>query len=71
MAKSWYNQLSLSTQKLMQANKAVGGFQLGQLADEQLINRPMLKLLELYKQGKIKPCIDSCFHFEEVSLNRF
>lgn len=67
MAKTWYNQLSLSSLKLMQANKAVCGFHLGYIADEQLICRTMSTLLELYSQGKIKPCIDTRFHFEEVS----
>lgn len=68
LAKTWYNQLSLNTLKLMQANKAVCGFHLGYIPDEQLISRTMYKLLELYEQGKIKPRIDSCYHFEEVSL---
>lgn len=71
MAKTWYNQLSLNTLKLMQANKAVCGFHLGYITDEQLLSSNMSKLLELYGQGKIKPRIDSCYHFEEVSLIRF
>ncbi|KAF1373836.1 hypothetical protein PFLUV_G00243070 [Perca fluviatilis] len=67
MAKTWYNQLSLTTLKLMQSNKAVCGFHLGYITDDQLISRTMFKLLELYGQGKIKPRIDSCYHFEEVT----
>ncbi|XP_026207134.1 synaptic vesicle membrane protein VAT-1 homolog [Anabas testudineus] len=67
MAKTWYNQFTLNTLKLMQTNKAVGGFHLGHLTDQQLITKTMEKLMELYKQGKIKPCIDSCYHFEEVA----
>lgn len=67
VAKTWYNQLSLTTLKLMQSNKAVCGFHLGYISDEQLISRTMFELLELYGQGKIKPRIDSCFHFEEVT----
>ncbi|TDG97975.1 hypothetical protein EPR50_G00213650 [Perca flavescens] len=66
MAKTWYNQLSLTTLKLMQSNKAVCGFHLGYITD-QLISKTMFKLLELYGQGKIKPRIDSCYHFEEVT----
>lgn len=66
MAKTWYNQLSLSALKLMQTNKAVGGFHLGFIDDKELIRGTMFKLLELYEQGKIKPRIDSCHHFEEV-----
>ncbi|KAK5906003.1 hypothetical protein CgunFtcFv8_001906 [Champsocephalus gunnari] len=67
MAKTWYNQLSLSKLKLMQTNKGVCGFHLGYIPDEQLIVRTMGKLLELYSQGKIKPRIDSCYHFEEAT----
>ncbi|KAM7370759.1 hypothetical protein PAMP_010282 [Pampus punctatissimus] len=67
MAKTWYNQLSLTTMKLMQSNKAVCGFHLGYISDEQLIISTMSILLELYSQGKIKPHIDSCYHFEEVA----
>ncbi|XP_068440012.1 synaptic vesicle membrane protein VAT-1 homolog [Clinocottus analis] len=67
MAKTWYNQLSLTALKLMQSNKCIGGFHLGYLTDEELISRAMVKLLELYEQGKIKPRIDSCHHFEEVT----
>uniref|UniRef100_A0A1A8KS93 Vesicle amine transport protein 1 homolog (T. californica) n=1 Tax=Nothobranchius kuhntae TaxID=321403 RepID=A0A1A8KS93_NOTKU len=67
MAKTWYNQLSLNTQKLMQTNKAISGFHLGYIDDEELFDGTIFKLLELYKQGKIKPRIDSCYHFEEVA----
>ncbi|XP_037610352.1 synaptic vesicle membrane protein VAT-1 homolog [Sebastes umbrosus] len=67
MAKTWAYQFSLTTLKLMQANKSVSGFHLGYITDEQLINRTMSKLIELYEQGKIKPRIDSCYHFEEVA----
>lgn len=67
MAKTWYNQLTLNTLKLMQTNKAISGFHLGYITDEELFNRTLVKLLELYQQGKIKPRIDSCYHFEEVA----
>ncbi|XP_056152822.1 synaptic vesicle membrane protein VAT-1 homolog [Lampris incognitus] len=67
LAKTWYNQLSVSTQKLMQANKAISGFHLGHIREEELIIRTMTTLLDLYSQGKIKPHIDSSFHFEEVA----
>ncbi|XP_037546989.1 synaptic vesicle membrane protein VAT-1 homolog [Nematolebias whitei] len=67
MAKTWYHQLSLNSLKLMQNNKAISGFHLGYITDEELFDRTLFKLLELYKQGKIKPRIDSCYHFEEVA----
>ncbi|CAG5906024.1 unnamed protein product [Menidia menidia] len=67
MAKTWYHQLSLSTFKLMQTNKAIAGFHLGHVTNDELLSSTMSKLLDLYKQGKIKPHIDSSFHFEEVA----
>uniref|UniRef100_A0A3Q3GL85 Vesicle amine transport 1 n=1 Tax=Kryptolebias marmoratus TaxID=37003 RepID=A0A3Q3GL85_KRYMA len=67
VAKTWYHQLSLNTLKLMQHNKAISGFHLGYITDEELYDGTIFKLLELYKQGKIKPRIDSCYHFEEVA----
>ncbi|XP_007574364.1 synaptic vesicle membrane protein VAT-1 homolog [Poecilia latipinna] len=67
MAKTWYNQLTLNTLKLMQTNKAISGFHLGYIRDEELFERTLVKLLELYQQGKIKPHIDSRYHFEEVA----
>lgn len=65
LAKTWYQQLSINTLKLMQTNKAVCGFHLSYLEDRH-IEAGMASLLQLYAEGKIKPRIDSCFHFEEV-----
>lgn len=67
LAKLWYNQMSLTALKLMETNKSIGGFHLGYIHDDEIINQTLLELLEFYKQGKIKPCIDSCYHFEEVT----
>ncbi|XP_061612588.1 synaptic vesicle membrane protein VAT-1 homolog [Phyllopteryx taeniolatus] len=66
LMKTWYNQLSINTLKLMQTNKAVCGFHLSYMDDEH-IDMGMASLLRLYAEGKIKPRIDSCFHFEEVT----
>ncbi|KAK6329091.1 hypothetical protein J4Q44_G00010690 [Coregonus suidteri] len=67
VAKTWYNQFTINTLRLMHANKAVCGFHLGYLSDEEeLITQTMTTLLELYTQGKIKPRIDSTYHFEQV-----
>uniref|UniRef100_A0A3Q2DPH5 Vesicle amine transport 1 n=1 Tax=Cyprinodon variegatus TaxID=28743 RepID=A0A3Q2DPH5_CYPVA len=71
MAKTWYNQLTLNTLKLMQTNKAIAGFHLGYITDEELFERTLVKLMELYQQGKIKPRIDSCYHFEEVGTLKY
>ncbi|XP_076008007.1 synaptic vesicle membrane protein VAT-1 homolog [Genypterus blacodes] len=67
IAKVWFNQLSITTQRLMQNNRAIAGFHLGYICDEELISSCMATLLDLYNQGKIKPRIDSTYHFEEVN----
>ncbi|KAM6951111.1 synaptic vesicle membrane protein VAT-1 homolog [Aplochiton taeniatus] len=66
LAKTWYNQFTITTLRLMQANKAVCGFHLGHLDDDQFIFQTLGTLMELYSQGKIKPRIDSTYHFEQV-----
>ncbi|XP_019739093.1 synaptic vesicle membrane protein VAT-1 homolog [Hippocampus comes] len=66
LAKTWYKQLSINALKLMETNKAVCGFHLSYL-DDRHIDAGMASLLQLYAEGKIKPRIDSCFHFEEVT----
>ncbi|XP_049614390.1 synaptic vesicle membrane protein VAT-1 homolog isoform X2 [Syngnathus scovelli] len=66
LVKVWYNQLSFNALKLMQTNKAVCGFHLSYLDDEN-ISACMTSLLQLYAEGKLKPIIDSRFHFEEVT----
>ncbi|KAG9328228.1 hypothetical protein JZ751_015780, partial [Albula glossodonta] len=56
VAKTWYNQFSINALNLMHANKAVCGYHLGYLDGEfELITQVVAKLLELYRQGKIKP----------------
>ncbi|KAG7459725.1 hypothetical protein MATL_G00213640 [Megalops atlanticus] len=67
VAKTWYNQFSINALSLMHANKSVCGYHLGYLDGEfELISQVMAKLLELYNQGKIKPRVDSTWHFEQV-----
>ncbi|KAJ8344779.1 hypothetical protein SKAU_G00289720 [Synaphobranchus kaupii] len=67
VAKTWYNQFSINALSLMHANKSVCGYHLGHLDDEpELISQVVAKLLELYGQGKIKPRVDSTWHFEQV-----
>ncbi|XP_064171135.1 synaptic vesicle membrane protein VAT-1 homolog isoform X2 [Anguilla rostrata] len=67
LAKTWYNQFSINALSLMHANKSVCGFHLGYLDGEfELVSQVVAKLLELYGQGKIKPKVDSTWHFEQV-----
>ncbi|XP_034046972.1 synaptic vesicle membrane protein VAT-1 homolog [Thalassophryne amazonica] len=67
VAKNWYHQFSIHTLSLIQGNKSVCGFHLGYLDGEtELISQAMSTILDLYKQGKVKPHIDSTWHFEQV-----
>ncbi|XP_028675851.1 synaptic vesicle membrane protein VAT-1 homolog [Erpetoichthys calabaricus] len=67
LAKTWWNQFSINAIQLMHSNKAVCGYHLGCLDGEmELIGTVMKTLLELYKQGKVKPKVDSVWPFEQV-----
>ncbi|XP_056258565.1 synaptic vesicle membrane protein VAT-1 homolog [Seriola aureovittata] len=67
VAKNWYHQFSIHTLSLIQGNKSVCGFHLGYLDGEtELIAQAMNTILDLYKQGKVKPRIDSTWHLEQV-----
>ncbi|XP_042361291.1 synaptic vesicle membrane protein VAT-1 homolog [Plectropomus leopardus] len=67
VAKNWYHQFSIHTLSLIQGNKSVCGFHLGYLDGEmELISQAMNTILDLYKEGKVKPRIDSTWHLEQV-----
>ncbi|XP_018420003.1 PREDICTED: synaptic vesicle membrane protein VAT-1 homolog [Nanorana parkeri] len=67
LAKTWWNQISINAMQLIPSNKAVCGFHLGHLDNEtELLTDVVVKLLDMYKQGKIKPKIDSIYPFEQV-----
>ncbi|XP_037112472.1 synaptic vesicle membrane protein VAT-1 homolog [Syngnathus acus] len=67
VAKNWYHQFSIHTLNLIQSNKSVCGFHLGYLDGEtELIGQALHTVLDLYKQGKVKPRIDSTWHLEQV-----
>ncbi|XP_051570744.1 synaptic vesicle membrane protein VAT-1 homolog [Myxocyprinus asiaticus] len=67
VAKTWYQQFSVHTLSLIQGNRSVCGFHLGYLDSEtELISQAMTVILDLYRQGKIKPRIDSTYHLEQV-----
>ncbi|KAM4622756.1 synaptic vesicle membrane protein VAT-1 homolog [Discoglossus pictus] len=67
LAKSWWNQFNITAMQLIPSNKAVCGYHLGHLDEEvELIAEVVSTLLDLYKQGKIKPKIDTVFAFDQV-----
>ncbi|XP_020828321.1 synaptic vesicle membrane protein VAT-1 homolog [Phascolarctos cinereus] len=68
MAKTWWNQFSVSALQLLQANRGICGFHLNYLENEvELVNRVVLQLMDLYSKGHIKPHIDSVWPFEKVA----
>ncbi|OXB55291.1 hypothetical protein ASZ78_014085 [Callipepla squamata] len=68
MAKTWWNQFSINAIQLLHHNKAVCGYHLGYMDEEyELITGVVLKLINLYNQGKIKPKIDSVWSFDQVA----
>ncbi|KAL1778460.1 synaptic vesicle membrane protein VAT-1-like [Sigmodon hispidus] len=67
MARTWWNQFSVTSLQLLQANRAVCGFHLGHLGTQlEVISKVVTHLLALYNQGRIKPRIDSVWPFEKV-----
>ncbi|XP_016342471.1 synaptic vesicle membrane protein VAT-1 homolog isoform X2 [Sinocyclocheilus anshuiensis] len=67
VAKTWYQQFSVHTLSLIQGNRSVCGFHMGYLDSEtELIAQAMAAVMDLYRQGKIKPRIDSTYHLEQV-----
>ncbi|XP_036613646.1 synaptic vesicle membrane protein VAT-1 homolog [Trichosurus vulpecula] len=68
VAKTWWNQFSVTALQLLQANRGICGFNLSYLDNEvELVKRVVLQLLALYKEGHIKPHIDSVWPFEKVA----
>ncbi|KAI4891527.1 hypothetical protein NFI96_018025 [Prochilodus magdalenae] len=67
VAKTWYQQFSVHTLSLIQGNRSVCGFHLGYLdAETELLTQAMNAVLDLYRQGKVKPRIDSTHHLEQI-----
>lgn len=69
LARTWWNQFSVTALQLLPSNRAVCGFHLGYLDGEtELVSGVVARLLALYNQGHIKPHIDSVWPFEKVSV---
>lgn len=67
MARTWWNQFSVTALQLLTANRAVCGYHLGYLHGEmEMLHRVVTQLVTLYNQGHIKPRIDSVWPFEKV-----
>lgn len=66
----WWQVDKISPIKLYDENKTIAGFQLRHLlhkqGQHQYVKEIMNKLIKLYSDGKIRPCIDSAWAFEDV-----
>lgn len=68
LARTWWNQFSVTALQLLPANRAVCGYHLGYLDEEvELVSGVVTRLVALYNQGHIKPHIDSVWPFEKVA----
>jgi NADPH:quinone reductase-like Zn-dependent oxidoreductase len=68
MIKSYMSLRNYSPLFMIQENKAACGYHMGYLTqDKELIQGAANALIQLYEQGKIKPCIDSVWDFNDVS----
>ena len=67
-AKHWWDTKNINPMNLMSQNRAVCGFHIGHLDNQEFIRETMLEIFKLYKEGKIKPRIDSVWAFEDVCI---
>ncbi|XP_068120250.1 synaptic vesicle membrane protein VAT-1 homolog isoform X2 [Hyperolius riggenbachi] len=67
LAKTWWHQFNISALQILTTNKAVCGYHLSFMDNEpELLSEVVAELVRLYKEGKIKPKIDSKYPFEQV-----
>jgi hypothetical protein len=72
MIKTYFGTKNVSALEIMPQNRAMCGYHLGHLVDHpHLIRSAVEEILALYRQGKIKPQIDSVWEFAEVSTVSF
>ena len=67
LMKTYFRTKNINPLNLIYQNRAVCGYHLG-LLDTQLWTSAIDLLLDLYKQGKIKPQIDTVWSFDDVSI---
>ncbi|CAD5121769.1 DgyrCDS10246 [Dimorphilus gyrociliatus] len=67
VAATWWKTKNVNPLGLMRQNKCVAGYHLGHLTHEkELVTSAVLDLIALYKEGKIKPRIDSVWSFDKI-----
>ena len=76
LAKNWWNVDKVSPLKLYQENRSLSGFNLHSFLFNQMfnshryINDIYAKLFNLYRDGAIKPIIDSVYSFDDVKESK-
>jgi len=69
LLKTYFATKSFNSLNIIGTNRAICGYHLGILADQpQLLHPAAEAIFDLYRQGKIKPQIDSVWSFDEVSI---
>jgi len=70
VVKSFFTSGSYSGFGLMGRNVMVGGLHVGKLmldpANHDIVRHCMTHLMQMYSEGKIKPVVDTIWHFEQV-----
>ena len=68
MAKTYFTTKTYNPLFMINNNKGAFGYHFGFLGDHpELVQEAVGDLFDLYRQGKIKPNIDSVWSFEDVS----
>ena len=66
-AKTYWATKSYNSMRMIDSNKAACGYNMTSFFDTpEVIQGTVLELIELFKQGKIKPRVDSVWAFEQV-----
>lgn len=74
LAKNWWHVDKISPFKLYEENRSISGFNLHNYlfnpmhSSRRFIQDIFFKLFNLYRDGMIKPIVDSVYSFDDVSL---
>ncbi len=77
LAKNWWNVDKISPFKLYEENRSISGFSLHnflfnpQHGSRRFIVDILGKLFNMYRDGMIKPIIDSVYSFDDVTISWF
>lgn len=69
LVKTYFGTRNFNSMNIISKNRAICGYNVGILFDRpQLLCSALEAVLDLYRQGKIKPQIDSVWSFDDVSI---